>query len=103
MAGSTARRGPGHRPGPGRPRGDLPRILVGEAGQRIQGFLARLGITRSYVLVNAFLYSVYGQGGGTRHVDDAGIIAYRNRWFDALTKDNNSTPSCRSVSLADRS
>src|SRR5437660_534874 len=28
------------------------RILVGEAGQRIQGFLAKLGIDRSYVMVN---------------------------------------------------
>jgi len=31
---------------------------VGEAGQRVQGFLSRLGIDRSYVMVNAFLYSV---------------------------------------------
>ena len=36
------------------------RILVGEAGRRLQGFLAKLGVTRSYVLVNTFLYSVYG-------------------------------------------
>ena len=36
------------------------RILVGEAGQRTQGFLAKLGITRSYVMVNTYLYSVYG-------------------------------------------
>ena len=62
------------------------RILVGEAGQRLQGFLAKLGITRSYVLVNAFLYSVYGQGGGTRHVDDDAIVAYRHRWLDTLVR-----------------
>src|SRR4029450_5283104 len=36
------------------------RILVGEAGQRVQGLLARLGIRRSYVMVNTFLYSVFG-------------------------------------------
>ena len=36
------------------------RILVGEAGQRAQGLLARLGIDRSYVFINTFLYSVYG-------------------------------------------
>jgi uracil-DNA glycosylase len=36
------------------------RILVGEAGQRIQGFLAKLGLDRSYVMMNTFLYSVYG-------------------------------------------
>jgi uracil-DNA glycosylase len=64
------------------------RILVGEAGQRLQGLLAKLGITRSYVLVNTFLYSVYGQGGGTKHVDDAGIVAYRNRWLDTLARRN---------------
>ena len=64
------------------------RILVGEAGQRLQGFLAKLGITRSYVLVNAFLYSVYGQGGGTKHVGDDGIVAYRNRWLDTLVRRN---------------
>jgi Uracil DNA glycosylase superfamily len=64
------------------------RILVGEAGQRMQGLLAKLGITRSYVLINTFLYSVYGQGGGTRHVDDDGIVAYRNRWLDTLVRRN---------------
>jgi hypothetical protein len=60
------------------------RTLVGGAGHRIQGFLAKLGLTRSYVMVNTFVYSVYGQGGGTKHKNDPAIIAYRNRWFDAL-------------------
>src|SRR4249919_3635646 len=54
------------------------RILVGEAGQRVQGLLAKLGIDHSYVMVNTFLYSVYGQGGGNRHEDDEAIAAYRN-------------------------
>jgi uracil-DNA glycosylase len=60
------------------------RILVGEAGQRAQGLLARLGIERGYAMVNAFLYSVYGQRGGERHVADPAIVAYRHRWLDAL-------------------
>jgi hypothetical protein len=60
------------------------RILVGEAGQRFQGFLTKLGFTRSYVLINTFLYSVYGQGGGQKHAKDANIAAYRNRWLDAI-------------------
>jgi hypothetical protein len=60
------------------------RILIGEAGQRVQGFLDKLGIDRSYVMVNTFLYSVYGQWGGDQHKDDPGIVAYRNRWLDAL-------------------
>jgi uracil-DNA glycosylase len=63
------------------------RILVGEAGQRVQGFLAKLGLDRSYVMVNAFLYSVYGQGGGERHKANPAIAAYRNRWLDRLATD----------------
>jgi hypothetical protein len=60
------------------------RTLVGGAGHRAQGFLAKLGLSRSYVMVNTFVYSVFGQGGGTKHKNDPAIIAYRNRWFDAL-------------------
>jgi uracil-DNA glycosylase len=64
------------------------RILVGEAGQRFQGFLSKLGIDRSYVLVNTFLYSVYGQGGGQKHIKDQLITDYRNRWLDAIASHN---------------
>ncbi len=60
------------------------RILIGIAGQRAQGFLAKLGLTASYVMVNTFLYGVYGQRGGEKRVADPGIAAYRNRWLDAL-------------------
>jgi uracil-DNA glycosylase len=34
------------------------RTLVGDAGQRIQGFLSKLGLTKSYVLVNAYAYAL---------------------------------------------
>lgn len=34
------------------------RTLVGDAGQRVQGMLAKLGLTRSYVLVNAYAYAL---------------------------------------------
>ena len=60
------------------------RILVGTAGHRVQGFLAKLGLNRSYVLINTFLYSVYGQSGGNQHIGDAAISQYRNRWFSAV-------------------
>jgi uracil-DNA glycosylase len=60
------------------------RILVGEAGHRIQGFLFKLGIDRSYAMVNTFLYSVLGQSGGNRHRHDPKIAKYRNRWLAAL-------------------
>jgi len=64
------------------------RCLVGEAGQRVQGFLKRLGLTDSYVMVNTFLYSVYGQGGGSRHAEDPAIAEYRNRWLNAVITDD---------------
>ena len=60
------------------------RILIGTAGHRVQGFLGKMGLDRSYVLINTFLYSVYGQSGGNKHVSDPGITAYRNQWLAAL-------------------
>lgn len=60
------------------------RILIGTAGHRVQGLLAKLGIDRSYTLINTYLYSVYGQGGGEHHKKDLKIAAYRARWFDAV-------------------
>jgi hypothetical protein len=73
------------------------RILVGEAGQRVQGLLARLGVTSSYVMINTFLFSVYGQSGGNRHIDDAAITAYRNRWLDALLVRDEPDPALSAV------
>ncbi len=59
------------------------RILVGEAGRRLQGFIAKLGITRSYVLINTYLYSVYGSV-KSQVAKDPRLVGYRNRWLDAL-------------------
>jgi uracil-DNA glycosylase len=59
------------------------RILVGEAGHRVQGFLAKLGITDSYVMHNTFLYSLAGSSGSSMW--NKGLIAaYRHRWFGAI-------------------
>jgi hypothetical protein len=65
------------------------RCMVGEAGQRVQGFLTKLGITHSYAIVNAYLYSVFGQP-SHKHVQavEAGIAPYRGRWLDALLLDS---------------
>ena len=60
------------------------RILVGEAGHRVQGFLAKLGIDRSYLMVNTYVYSVFGQGRGERHRTNTRIATYRNRWLKAI-------------------
>ena len=64
------------------------RVLVGEAGQRIQGFLAKLGITRRYVMLNTFLYSLFGSAGSSRW-DDDDVAEYRHRWLDALLLDTD--------------
>lgn len=60
------------------------RILVGTAGHRVQGFLQKLGITKSYVMLNTFAFSVLSQGGGNHHKNKPSLVAYRNRWFDAI-------------------
>ena len=59
------------------------RVLVGEAGKRLQGLLGKLGITASYVIINTFLYSVYGSVKAAT-AKDPKLIAYRNSWLDAL-------------------
>ena len=74
---------------PGQHESIARRCLVGEAGHRVQGFLRKLGITRSYTIVNAYLYSVVAQP--TREQIEqveAQIAPYRNRWFDALLLDS---------------
>jgi uracil-DNA glycosylase len=76
------------------------RILVGEAGQRLQGFLAKLGLARSYVMINAFVYSVYGQWGGERNRNNPSIAEYRHRWLDALTAGGGITAVITLGSLA---
>ncbi|WFU25262.1 hypothetical protein QA649_03170 [Bradyrhizobium sp. CB1717] len=78
------------------------RILVGTAGRRTQGFLAKLGIKQSYVMVNTFLYSVYGQSGGSKHKNEPGIVDYRNKWFKAVLAPATSRPLSRSAALRTR-
>ena len=69
------------------------RILVGEAGHRSQGLMAKLGITRSYLLVNTYLYSVYGQTAGEQNATNKDIAKYRHRGLDAISPATRSTPS----------
>src|SRR3954464_12485190 len=77
------------------------RILIGMAGHRVQGFLAKLGIERSYVMLNAFLYSVYNQSSAKKHVNDSAIVIYRNRWLSALTASGSLEAVVAFGSLAD--
>jgi len=66
------------------------RVLAGTAGQRVQGFLAKLGLTRSYVLVNAVLYSIFGQFDPSMKafMDIPAVRVWRNKLLDALVTSN---------------
>lgn len=68
---------------PGQHENVIRRILIGEAGRRVQGFLAKLGIDESYVLINALLYSVASSRGAS-YVEQPAVRAYRDRWLDAI-------------------
>jgi hypothetical protein len=63
------------------------RTLVGDAGQRVQGFLERLGLTRSYVLVNAYPVAVHpGDVSRAKPVlSDPDQLRWRNRFYDLVT------------------
>jgi hypothetical protein len=77
------------------------RILMGNAGRRVQGFLNKLGMDSSYVMINAFLYSVYGQR-GAQHIDDARMALYRNGWIKAILDDSQIKAVVAFGSLADK-
>lgn len=66
------------------------RIFIGRSGQRVQGFLAKLGLTRSYVMLNTFLYSVFGQfNAELRDISlEAPVLGYRNAFLDRLAAEN---------------
>lgn len=57
------------------------RILSGQAGRRVQGFVEKLGMTRRYLMVNAFLYGIHHQGLALPHLHDPQVEEYRNRWL----------------------
>jgi uracil-DNA glycosylase len=63
------------------------RTLVGDAGQRVQGFLVKLGLTRSYALANAHPYALHpGKGSeGLGLLDDEAHRQWRKRFYDAIT------------------
>lgn len=62
------------------------RTLVGDAGQRVQGFLERLGLTSSYTLVNAFPVAVHPSqvSRALPFLADPDQLAWRNRFYDMV-------------------
>jgi hypothetical protein len=63
------------------------RSLVGNAGQRVQGLLAKLGLTRSYVCLNAWAFGLYPSRAlaEQRHLDEPAELAWRNELYDRAT------------------
>ena len=66
------------------------RTLVGDAGQRVQGLLAKIGLDHSYVAANAFPYSFIPSHGSSakKVLRDPEQMAWRNRLYDALAGPN---------------
>jgi hypothetical protein len=62
------------------------RTLVGDAGQRVQGFLARIGLTRSYSLVNAYPVAVHPSMGEEANpvLSDKDQRDWRNEFYNKV-------------------
>lgn len=63
------------------------RSLVGNAGQRVQGLLAKLGLTSSYLCLNAWAYAVHPSRASAQqdHLSDDVQLRWRNELYDAVT------------------
>jgi hypothetical protein len=62
---------------------------VGDAGQRVQGFLSKLGLTGSYLCLNAFAYALFPSEAGTatEMLQDPVQSTWRNRLYDMARSD----------------
>jgi hypothetical protein len=68
------------------------RTLIGDSGQKTQGFLAKLGLTRSYVLVNAFAVAMRPgeRTMGLRALrTNAALAAARHGLYDRLLEEGS--------------
>jgi len=63
------------------------RTLVGDAGQRVQGFLTKLGLVRNYVLVNAHPFALHPGhfDEGMDLLDNVQLKNWRNTFYDLIT------------------
>lgn len=78
-------------PGPTEGLPFVRRSLVGDAGQRTQGFLEKLGLTESYVLVNGFTYPTHPSKisqGRKLFNDFPEQLKWRNDFYDLILERN---------------
>lgn len=63
------------------------RALIGNAGQRLQGFLSKIGITHSYVCLNGFIYSLHPShlSDGIALLSNPVHTKWRNKVFQKVT------------------
>lgn len=60
------------------------RALVGDAGQRVQGFLRKIGLTRSYVCLNVFPWGLFPSEAdhAPEMMSEPAQMQWRNRLYD---------------------
>jgi hypothetical protein len=66
------------------------RVFAGSSGQRVQGLLAKLGLTRSYTMLNTFLFSIFQQfDQEMRAISlEPEVLGFRNAFLDRLAGQN---------------
>jgi len=70
------------------------RSFTGSSGSRMQHLLNHIGITRSYLFLNTFVYSIFGQYSGSKirwlaQDDDSPIQQHRNQVLDYALQRND--------------
>lgn len=75
----------GSDPGPTECLPFVRRCMIGDTGQRVQGLLHKLGLDRSYLIMNAFPYALHpsasNAGAGDQINANPEIVAWRNKIF----------------------
>lgn len=63
------------------------RSLVGNAGQRVQGLLAKLGLTHSYLCLNAWAYALHPSDASAemKKLKEVPQLKWRNHLYDEAT------------------
>jgi uracil DNA glycosylase superfamily protein len=66
------------------------RNLVGASGQRVQRLLNKLGISKSYIMFNTFLFGIKGQMDAAMNAIaiEPTILNYRNGLFNKVVAEN---------------
>ncbi|MEZ0230170.1 MAG: uracil-DNA glycosylase family protein [Planctomycetota bacterium] len=82
----------GSDPGPTECLPYVRRGFIGDSGQRVQGLLTKIGLTKSYLSMNSFAYALFpsasNAGKGDEVNSDTEIVAWRNKVYSAAVGPN---------------